>query len=370
MNKDKAPMPGDDGSASGLPPQSSRRAGAPPSSSTPPPEYDISRMPDFPTRNTGHRRAHSEILSLPDDLDLSAPGAGDGPSLSDENDEELFSMFLDVDKLNSSCGALSEAEAESSSAAAGEAEETGLGHAPRPRHQHSQSMDESMSINAEQLVGAPGMDGMSSAEAKKAVSAAKLAELALVDPKRAKRIWANRQSAARSKERKMRYISELERKVQTLQTEATTLSAQLALLQRDTTGLTTENSELKIRLQAMEQQVHLQDALNDTVKAEVQRLKVATGQVANGGGGMMMNFGTMPRPFGGNQQMFHNNQAMQSMMATHQLQQLQLHSQPQQQPMHPLQAPQLQQAAREFKMKGPMGMQGQWGDGKSGSSGS
>lgn len=47
----------------------------------------------------------------------------------------------------------------------------------------------------------------------------------------ASRILANRQSAARSKERKMRYISELERKVQTLQTEATTLSAQLTMLQ-------------------------------------------------------------------------------------------------------------------------------------------
>lgn len=45
------------------------------------------------------------------------------------------------------------------------------------------------------------------------------------------RILANRQSAARSKERKARYISDLERKVQTLQTEATTLSAQLALFQ-------------------------------------------------------------------------------------------------------------------------------------------
>lgn len=51
------------------------------------------------------------------------------------------------------------------------------------------------------------------------------------------RIWANRQSAARSKERKMRYIAELERKVQTLQTEATTLSAQLALLQVGTISL-------------------------------------------------------------------------------------------------------------------------------------
>ncbi|MCI08493.1 transcription factor VIP1-like, partial [Trifolium medium] len=44
-------------------------------------------------------------------------------------------------------------------------------------------------------------------------------------------ILANRQSAARSKERKTRYTSELERKVQTLQTEATNLSAQLTILQ-------------------------------------------------------------------------------------------------------------------------------------------
>jgi hypothetical protein len=35
----------------------------------------------------------------------------------------------------------------------------------------------------------------------------------------------------------MRYIAELERKVQTLQTEATTLSAQLALLQVYTVAL-------------------------------------------------------------------------------------------------------------------------------------
>jgi hypothetical protein len=33
----------------------------------------------------------------------------------------------------------------------------------------------------------------------------------------------------------------------------------VSICQRDTTGLTTENSELKVRLQTMEQQVHLQD---------------------------------------------------------------------------------------------------------------
>ncbi|KAJ4892065.1 Basic-leucine zipper (bZIP) transcription factor family protein [Raphanus sativus] len=109
----------------------------------------------------------------------------------------------------------------------------------------------------------------------------KLAELWVVDPKRAKRIIANRQSAARSKERKARYIMELERKVQTLQTEATTLSAQLSLFQRDTTGLSSENTELKLRLQVMEQQAKLRDALNDQLKKEVERLKFATGEASH-----------------------------------------------------------------------------------------
>lgn len=53
-----------------------------------------------------------------------------------------------------------------------------------------------------------------------------------------RRILANRQSASRSKERKARYIIELERKVQTLHTEATTLSAQLTLFQVLTEMLT------------------------------------------------------------------------------------------------------------------------------------
>jgi chromosome segregation ATPase len=145
-------------------------------------------------------------------------------------------------------------------------------------------MDDSTSFKHEMLSG--DFEG----DAKKVSASAKLSEIALIDPKRAKRILANRQSAARSKERKMRYISELERKVQGLQTEATTLSAQLTMLQKDTTGLTTENSELKLRLQSMEQQAHLRDALNDALREEVQRLRVATGQVTNGGG-QSMNMG-------------------------------------------------------------------------------
>jgi regulator of replication initiation timing len=148
---------------------------------------------------------------------------------------------------------------------------------PRPKHRHSNSIDGSAMVGS----GGPGAMFSDLLEAKKAMTSEQLAELAAIDPKRAKRILANRQSAARSKERKARYIAELERKVQTLQTEATTLSAQLTLFQRDTTGLSAENAELKIRLQAMEQQAQLRDALNEALKQEVERLKMATGDLSN-----------------------------------------------------------------------------------------
>lgn len=37
------------------------------------------------------------------------------------------------------------------------------------------------------------------------------------------------------------------------------LEAYVFIIQRDTTGLSSENTELKLRLQAMEQQAHLRD---------------------------------------------------------------------------------------------------------------
>ncbi|KAF3330887.1 putative transcription factor PosF21 [Carex littledalei] len=311
--------------------------------------HDISRMPERPPPRSGaHRRAHSEILSLPDDItfdsDLGLMGV-EGPSFSDETEEDLFSMFMDMDKMESNQVDRNEG-----------LDLAGSGDRPRARHHHSQSMDgsSSSSIKAEMLVS----EGQSSLEAKKAMSAAKLAELALVDPKRAKRIWANRQSAARSKERKMRYIAELERKVQTLQTEATTLSAQLTMLQRDTTGLTSENSELKLRLQSMEQQVRLQDALNDTLRDEIQRLKIATGQAVSNGG--KMNFG--PSSFVSSPQNSYRQNQMQSLLAAHQLQQLQIHSHNQQMysqlHQNQVQLPQ-DRSPLDMKMKGVIGSQSQ-----------
>ncbi|XP_009141921.2 bZIP transcription factor 18 [Brassica rapa] len=212
-----------------------------------------------PFRGPYHRRAHSEVqFRLPEDLDLSEPFGG-FEDLGSEDD--LFCSYMDIEKLGSG----SDSAGPSAPRSDNPFPEAGDS---RPRHRHSLSVD-------------GGSSTLESIEAKKAMAPDKLAELWVVDPKRAKRIMANRQSAARSKERKARYIMELERKVQTLQTEATTLSAQLSLFQRDTTGLSSENTELKLRLQVMEQQAKLRDALNDQLKKEVERLKFATGEVSH-----------------------------------------------------------------------------------------
>ncbi|CAA3033745.1 transcription factor RF2a-like [Olea europaea subsp. europaea] len=106
-----------------------------------------------------------------------------------------------------------------------------------------------------------GSGEFSEVELKKIAADERLAEIASSDPKRAKRILANRQSAARSKERKVRYISELEHKVQTLQMEATMLSSQLTVLQKDHTELTVQNNELRFRLQSLQQQAQLRDGI-------------------------------------------------------------------------------------------------------------
>lgn len=259
----------------------------------------------FPFRTSHHRRAHSEVnFRLPDDLDL-VSDTFDAPSGSFEelgSEDDLFCTYMDIEKLGSNLndgggGVLDSGRISNAAAGGASGDNNGGGDgdgeksSTRPRHRHSNSVDSS------NLFG-------ESIEAKKAMAPDKLAELWTIDPKRAKRILANRQSAARSKERKARYISELERKVQTLQTEATTLSAQLTLFQRDTTGLSSENTDLKLRLQAMEQRAQLRDALNEALKQEVERLRIATGEIASCSDGY--NLGMHHVPY--NQPNFFTNQ--------------------------------------------------------------
>eukprot|EP00245_Coleochaete_scutata_P013591 TRINITY_DN5582_c0_g1_i2.p1 TRINITY_DN5582_c0_g1~~TRINITY_DN5582_c0_g1_i2.p1 ORF type:complete len:499 (+),score=121.65 TRINITY_DN5582_c0_g1_i2:50-1498(+) len=94
-----------------------------------------------------------------------------------------------------------------------------------------------------------------------------------LDPKRAKRILANRQSAQRSRVRKLQYISELERRVGLLQGEIGQLSPQVAYLDRQRVGYNNENSALKAKMAEMAQQTLFKDALNEALRKEVQNLK-------------------------------------------------------------------------------------------------
>ncbi|XWS21773.1 hypothetical protein CRYUN_Cryun30bG0083500 [Craigia yunnanensis] len=261
----------------------------------------------MPPRGTHHRRALSDtsfrfddlLLFDPSDLDLSSldlppsssnptpppvislpadssdDSSSNGPPRSSHNNPRHISSHLRSLSVDSDFFDGLGLTGPAISGGAGDEKfggKEGVGE-KRVHHRHSNSMDGSTTASFEESL--MDVDGV-----KKAMAPDRLAELALIDPKRAKRILANRQSAARSKERKTRYTNELERKVQTLQTEATNLSAQVTMLQRNTTGLTTENKELKLRLQAMEQQTQLRDALNEALRGEVQRLKIEAGQMS------------------------------------------------------------------------------------------
>ncbi|XP_051150014.1 bZIP transcription factor 29-like [Andrographis paniculata] len=275
----------------------------------------------------GHRRTNSDValgfsamIQSPSQLLMSGQGFYT-PEVKPEGEvvDELLDSLINVNAMNvcdgkdkdsvssgskMSCGdggSNSDSETASRNCASANSRE-GVKRAadgditpPPPLFRHSRSL--SMDSGIGKLLFEPngpsnllnensGMiqsDGFSDAEMKKIMMDERLAVIAMSDPKRVKRILANRQSAARSKERKLRYISELEHKVQTLQSEATNLSAQITTIQNKRTDLVHENKELKLRFHAMEQQSRLQDALHETLLSEVQRLKIANMELLEDG---------------------------------------------------------------------------------------
>ncbi|XRA97492.1 BZIP domain-containing protein [Pycnococcus provasolii] len=78
----------------------------------------------------------------------------------------------------------------------------------------------------EELMKAAGVEANGSHRRRAAANGVSDEDLAMADPKRARRILANRQSAARSKERKVVYVKELEEEVRRLEAEAESLKAQ------------------------------------------------------------------------------------------------------------------------------------------------
>jgi hypothetical protein len=129
-------------------------------------------------RGAHHRRARSEVaFRLPDDLGLGGGAGPDGDGFDEiGSEDDLFSTFMDMDKI---AGADRDRAAETSSP-------------PRPaKHRHSASFDgfgmgPAAGGTGAQQDGAGGVFG-EVMEAKKAMSSEQLAELAAIDPKRAKR---------------------------------------------------------------------------------------------------------------------------------------------------------------------------------------
>ncbi|CAL0303750.1 unnamed protein product [Lupinus luteus] len=95
----------------------------------------------------------------------------------------------------------------------------------------------------------------------------------LLTPRRVKRILANRQSAQKSRVRKLQYVSELERNVTSLQTEVSILSPRVAFLDHQRLILNVDNSSLKQRIAALAQDKIFKDGHQEALKMEIERLR-------------------------------------------------------------------------------------------------
>ncbi|KAL0885595.1 hypothetical protein Bca101_009578 [Brassica carinata] len=101
----------------------------------------------------------------------------------------------------------------------------------------------------------------------------KLIKQAVTNPKSVKRILKNRETARRTHERTEQHILALEKKIQTLEKEAATLTAHIRSVRITKLGLEEENKQIRIRLQEMEEQSKHANALTECYNGELNLLK-------------------------------------------------------------------------------------------------
>lgn len=106
-------------------------------------------------------------------------------------------------------------------------------------------------------------------------------ELMSMDLKRMKRVMANRMSAARSKERKVKYVHELEAKLQTLRSSIAQSSIQVKILETDIIDLEAENIGLAKRLEVGRAQSQQQQEAIQALVQEAQRLSTEVTRVSH-----------------------------------------------------------------------------------------
>ncbi|CAL9151064.1 basic leucine zipper 61-like [Musa acuminata AAA Group] len=205
-------------------------------------------------RRSQHRRIASDSVAF-----LEAPLVDEGGGFDRLDDDQLMSMFSD------------EVPAPPSSS-------SGVPASSSSPSDHT-DVNEDKAGAADQVAAGGPEEAQSVCKTEpEAVTAAMTTKPAaesetFVDPKRVKRILANRQSAQRSRVRKLQYISELERSVTSLQTEVSALSPRVAFLDHQRSILTMGNSHLKQRIAALAQDKIFKDAHQEALKKEIERLR-------------------------------------------------------------------------------------------------
>ncbi|KAL1537927.1 basic leucine zipper 61-like [Salvia divinorum] len=207
------------------------------------------------TRRSSHRRTVSDPIAFVEDV--VAHGSGGGMGFDRLDDEQLRNMFSD--DLIIALGSSSNPSSVNPST---------------PSDQNSDD-DEKRTVACLQPKAETGEVDSSDQPAPDptAPQTTKSSENAPGDPKRIKRILANRQSAQRSRVRKLQYISELERSVTTLQTEVSALSPRVAFLDHQRLLLNVDNSAIKQRIAALAQDKIFKDAHQEALKKEIERLR-------------------------------------------------------------------------------------------------
>ncbi|KAH6788714.1 Basic-leucine zipper transcription factor family protein [Perilla frutescens var. frutescens] len=220
----------------------------------PPPASWMDEFLDFSaTRRSAHRRTVSDPIAFVEDSHNNSMGAFDRL-----DDEQLQNMFADdVVAVGSSSNPSTPSDNNS------DYDDKKLTAADHRRLQQPKPEPGDLDCSSKPAADTP-------AQAK---SSDNSPADAVVDPKRIKRILANRQSAQRSRVRKLQYISELERSVTTLQTEVSALSPRVAFLDHQRLLLNVDNSALKQRIAALAQDKIFKDAHQEALKKEIERLR-------------------------------------------------------------------------------------------------
>nr|XP_004243399.1 basic leucine zipper 61 [Solanum lycopersicum] len=225
---------------------------------------------DFSSSKRGsHRRSISDSIAF-----LEAPmveecriirlsSSGTRTEFDRFDDDQLMSMFNDEDTANNN---------ERNSIPSSPSDHNSINYEEKKLILHVEEQQQQLKIEPEEVESSCKSDNEQNAAADHDDHVDNSSEK-IIDPKRIKRILANRQSAQRSRVRKLQYISELERSVTTLQAEVSVLSPRVAFLDHQRLVLNVDNSVLKQRIAALAQDKIFKDAHQEALKREIERLR-------------------------------------------------------------------------------------------------